>query len=78
LTGDGAQCSAVRTPAAARCPLHPQQCRTCLPPASSTTREPQAFHQTGFDNLQAAMQRTRKLCATVMDTQGPEIVVLNW
>ncbi|GBG00331.1 pyruvate kinase [Raphidocelis subcapitata] len=37
-----------------------------------------AFHQTGYDNLQAAMQRTRKLCAAVMDTQGPEIVVLNW
>lgn len=36
-----------------------------------------AWHQTGFDNLQAAMQRTRKLCSTVMDTLGPEIVVLN-
>lgn len=38
---------------------------------------PQAFHQQGLDNLQVAMQRTRKLCASVMDTLGPEIVVLN-
>jgi pyruvate kinase len=38
---------------------------------------PQAYHQEGFDNLQAAIKRTNKLCATVMDTRGPEIVVLN-
>jgi hypothetical protein len=37
----------------------------------------QDLHQKGLDNLHAAMQQTRTLCATVMDTLGPEIVVLN-
>ncbi|KAI8477220.1 MAG: pyruvate kinase [Monoraphidium minutum] len=36
-----------------------------------------AFHRVGLDNLRSAVQRTRKLCATVMDTLGPEIVVIN-
>ena len=39
---------------------------------------PQAYHQEGFDNLQAAVKRTGRLCASVMDTRGPEMVVLNW
>lgn len=37
----------------------------------------QELHQQGLDNLHKAMQQTRTLCATVMDTLGPEIVVLN-
>lgn len=37
----------------------------------------QEVHQQGLDNLRTAMQQTRILCATVMDTLGPEIVVVN-
>ncbi|GBF93146.1 pyruvate kinase [Raphidocelis subcapitata] len=35
------------------------------------------FHQEGLNNLREAMARTGKLCASIMDTLGPEIVVLN-
>eukprot|EP00877_Chromochloris_zofingiensis_P015067 jgi/Chrzof1/9814/Cz04g17040.t1 len=37
----------------------------------------QAYHKEGLDNLRKATQQTRILCATMMDTLGPEIVVLN-
>jgi hypothetical protein len=37
----------------------------------------QALHQTSLDNLRAASKATRTLCATWMDTLGPEIVVAN-
>ena len=36
-----------------------------------------AEHQAVLDNLREAMRRTGRLCATAMDTLGPEIVVLN-
>ncbi|KIY97368.1 Pyruvate kinase [Monoraphidium neglectum] len=36
-----------------------------------------SLHQVGLDNVRKAVQATRQLCATVMDTLGPEIVVLN-
>ncbi|KAI8470661.1 MAG: pyruvate kinase [Monoraphidium minutum] len=36
-----------------------------------------AYHQEAFNNLQTAAKRTGRLCASVMDTRGPEIVVLN-
>eukprot|EP00882_Tetradesmus_deserticola_P003239 GHRQ01003432.1.p1 GENE.GHRQ01003432.1~~GHRQ01003432.1.p1 ORF type:complete len:620 (+),score=292.55 GHRQ01003432.1:124-1860(+) len=35
------------------------------------------LHQTGIDNLRQASKATRTLCATMMDTLGPEIVVTN-
>lgn len=37
----------------------------------------QEMHQQGLDNLRKASKATRTLCATVMDTLGPEIVVVN-
>jgi pyruvate kinase len=37
----------------------------------------QATHQEALDNLRAAMHATSTLVATVMDTRGPEILVLN-
>lgn len=37
----------------------------------------QAMHQKGLDNLRAASKETRTLCATLMDTLGPEIIVVN-
>lgn len=35
------------------------------------------WHQEALDNLRTAMARTHLMCATVMDTLGPEIVVIN-
>eukprot|EP00882_Tetradesmus_deserticola_P006938 GHRQ01007309.1.p1 GENE.GHRQ01007309.1~~GHRQ01007309.1.p1 ORF type:complete len:352 (+),score=148.50 GHRQ01007309.1:103-1056(+) len=35
------------------------------------------LHQTSIDNLRQASKATRTLCATMMDTLGPEIVVTN-
>jgi pyruvate kinase len=37
----------------------------------------QEMHQLGFDNVKKASKATRTLCATMMDTLGPEIVVIN-
>lgn len=37
----------------------------------------QEMHQTGLENLRAASKATRTLCATWMDTLGPEIIVIN-
>eukprot|EP00775_Hariotina_reticulata_P003649 gene3649-3910_t len=37
----------------------------------------QEMHQLGFDNVRKASKATRTLCATMMDTLGPEIVVIN-
>jgi hypothetical protein len=37
----------------------------------------QQLHQTSIDNLRKASKATRQLCATMMDTLGPEIVVTN-
>lgn len=37
----------------------------------------QEMHQKGLDNLRAASKETRTLCATWMDTLGPEIIVVN-
>eukprot|EP00878_Enallax_costatus_P004218 GHUV01004448.1.p1 GENE.GHUV01004448.1~~GHUV01004448.1.p1 ORF type:complete len:578 (+),score=172.79 GHUV01004448.1:112-1845(+) len=37
----------------------------------------QDMHQLGLDNLRKASKETRTLCATMMDTLGPEIVVIN-
>ncbi|WIA28836.1 hypothetical protein OEZ86_011363 [Tetradesmus obliquus] len=37
----------------------------------------QQLHQTSIDNLRKASKATRTLCATMMDTLGPEIVVTN-
>jgi pyruvate kinase len=36
-----------------------------------------AMHQKGLENLRAASKATRTLCATWMDTLGPEIIVIN-
>lgn len=35
------------------------------------------MHQRGLDNLRKASKATHILCATMMDTLGPEIVVIN-
>jgi hypothetical protein len=53
-----------------------------LPPSSLPTHPPpkntqQEWHQETLDNLRTAMARTHLMCATVMDTLGPEIVVIN-
>jgi pyruvate kinase len=37
----------------------------------------QQLHQASIDNLRKASKATRQLCATMMDTLGPEIVVTN-
>lgn len=37
----------------------------------------QEMHQKGLENLRAASKATRTLCATWMDTLGPEIIVIN-
>lgn len=34
-----------------------------------------AYHSETLANLREAMQRTSKLCATMLDTQGPEIAI---
>ena len=34
-------------------------------------------HQEILDNLRAAMKNTKKLCAIIMDTKGPEVTVAN-
>ena len=36
-----------------------------------------AYHQPALDNLREASRRTGRLCAVVMDTLGPEVVVPN-
>jgi hypothetical protein len=41
------------------------------------TRFLQAMHQKGLDNLRTASKDSRTLCATLMDTLGPEIIVVN-
>jgi pyruvate kinase len=33
------------------------------------------YHSETLANLREAMQRTSKLCATMLDTQGPEIAI---
>ncbi|CAI5487870.1 unnamed protein product [Closterium sp. Naga37s-1] len=35
------------------------------------------YHQTTLDNLRAAMRKTKKLCAVMFDTMGPEITIHN-
>ncbi|CAD7700000.1 unnamed protein product [Ostreobium quekettii] len=34
-------------------------------------------HQETLDNLRKAVRHTKKLCGVIMDTQGPEILVMN-
>jgi hypothetical protein len=47
----------------------------CLPRIGSDW--PQELHTKGLANLREACKQTRTLCATVIDTLGPEIVVTN-
>ncbi|KAG2488957.1 hypothetical protein HYH03_012576 [Edaphochlamys debaryana] len=35
------------------------------------------YHQETLDNLRVAMRNTKRLCCTMLDTMGPEIIVLN-
>jgi pyruvate kinase len=35
------------------------------------------YHSETLANLREAMQRTSKLCATMLDTQGPEIAIIR-
>ncbi|PNG82975.1 Pyruvate kinase, cytosolic isozyme, partial [Tetrabaena socialis] len=35
------------------------------------------YHQETLDNLRTAQRNTRRLCCTMLDTMGPEIIVLN-
>uniref|UniRef100_A0A2P2J9N8 Pyruvate kinase n=1 Tax=Rhizophora mucronata TaxID=61149 RepID=A0A2P2J9N8_RHIMU len=35
------------------------------------------YHQETLDNLRAAVKRTKKLCAVMLDTVGPELQVVN-
>lgn len=35
------------------------------------------YHQETMDNLRAAMKTTNRMCATLFDTRGPEIIVAN-
>ncbi|KXZ54190.1 hypothetical protein GPECTOR_5g285 [Gonium pectorale] len=35
------------------------------------------YHQETLDNLRTAMRNTKRLCCTMLDTMGPEIIVLN-
>lgn len=52
--------------------------RSTVPVRPLTPNTPlQATHQEALDNLRAAMHATSTLVATVMDTRGPEILVLN-
>ncbi|GHP09433.1 hypothetical protein PPROV_000816800 [Pycnococcus provasolii] len=37
-----------------------------------------AYHQRMLDNLRAAMKKTGINCATMLDTRGPELVVLGY
>ena len=55
----------------------PRVQRTKAHPIHVAHVQSQEVHQQGLDNLRAAMEQTRILCATVMDTLGPEIVVVN-
>lgn len=36
---------------------------------------PLEYHRRSLDNLQAAMRKTRKLCAIVLDTLGREVMI---
>lgn len=36
-----------------------------------------AYHTQTLENLKVAMQRTGKLCATMMDTKGPEVAIVR-
>lgn len=36
-----------------------------------------AYHQESLNNLRTAQRNTRLLCCTMLDTMGPEIIVLN-
>ncbi|XP_050387713.1 pyruvate kinase 1, cytosolic-like [Argentina anserina] len=36
-----------------------------------------AFHQETLENLKIAIKRTKKLCAVMLDTGGPELLVVN-
>ncbi|KAL6125567.1 hypothetical protein ACLB2K_073623 [Fragaria x ananassa] len=36
-----------------------------------------AFHQETLENLKVAIKRTKKLCAVMLDTVGPELLVVN-
>lgn len=36
-----------------------------------------AYHQETLENLKTAVKRTRRLCAVMLDTVGPEIYVMN-
>jgi hypothetical protein len=47
------------------------------PPKKKRKTQKQEWHQEALDNLRAAMARTHLMCATVMDTLGPEILVIN-
>lgn len=35
------------------------------------------YHQETLNNLRTAMRNTKRLCCTMLDTMGPEIIVLN-
>ncbi|GKC34840.1 pyruvate kinase 1, cytosolic-like protein, partial [Tanacetum coccineum] len=36
-----------------------------------------AFHQETLENLKIAIKKTKKLCAVMLDTTGPELLVVN-
>ena len=38
---------------------------------------PQEYHQETLNNLRIAQRNARKLCCTMLDTMGPEIIVIN-
>ncbi|KAJ0873486.1 putative pyruvate kinase [Helianthus annuus] len=35
------------------------------------------FHQETLENLQTAIKKTKKLCSVMLDTTGPELLVVN-
>lgn len=37
----------------------------------------QEYHQETLDNLRQAQRNAKRLCCTMLDTMGPEIIVLN-
>lgn len=55
----------------------PVACHLLLTALQQPQHPPQAYHQEFLNNLRAAMKRSGRVAACVMDTLGPEIVVLN-
>ncbi|KAL4583785.1 hypothetical protein LXL04_008369 [Taraxacum kok-saghyz] len=49
----------------------------CLMAGMSVTWGDAAFHQETLENLKFAIKQTKKLCAVMLDTTGPELLVVN-